>query len=470
MLYQAKPIGNYLFWFNNLYPMANQMSRKIKEAEYLLGYDMAGFAQFENGYGERLPLLSSPFSRHLRQVNRFLFSGGLNATAVNHDSDDPANIFLDEQYDKIKLDALLEGILERGMVTGEILLTFQQQLDPVTGEIEPYYDVKIYDALEFSHGVTDIAGEPEECYTISYIVEHDDRDHLFKKIITRSLFIQFPLIPLEQAESFEWSLAQAQVVAHDYGFLPATVLKNKLMPGTVQGIPEFNRAAIEIATEIAKLDVDMASNHHYFGSPLIASPDPKQMNKDLKARRQVVEKLPNEDGGSPEILNFQPVPETALKQQDRLERSLAQMLGTDDFGSADVKSDLSSLTLRLLNGNSISLAEEKALLYIGGLQVLFGKLLRAAAIDGVIADVSAADPASYKVLITRKKPYFEETPAERSQNIGNAAALVELGIRREVALQKYVFSDLTEQEVLELMEADQPKTMSRPELNGNLFG
>ena len=188
---------------------------------------------------------------------------------------------------------------------------------------------------------------------------------------------------------------------------------------------------------------DGLENIHLFGNPMLVSPDPEDTLKRLKARVQVLQKEPNEDGGTVDVLQYNAIEPEHLDLIALLETSFNKLMGIKS--GTEVKSaDVSSLTLRIMNSATISKAESKWQTYVeDGLEPMFETILKMAAIDGILLIVNINDEESYCIEITRKMPYFVESPSEVSQQLAVAQQLVDLGVDRVEALKSTIWPGLT---------------------------
>ena len=435
-------VGNSLF--------KGEEFKYLPLTNYLLGYDGKSHGKLATiDYSEdRLPILNTPLRRHLNEVYRFLFSGGIQADVVGADNEDPRQTLINNFIETNKLNSLLYTIWEMGASTGEILLTYSQSEDK-EGKPVSNYSLDLYDATEF----TPIYGKSGELFSVVIlkIRQIDNKDYLFKTEIDSNNFIVYPKVELRKAHNHKFT--NPEIIPHNWGVVPAVVIENLQTPLGTRGLPEFDKASLEIALEIASATLDSASNHHYFANPIFLSPDPEETRRELQARVQVLLKEPEEDGGKPELLQPIPMPSSHKELVTKLEKNLAEHLGTS-YGTDTAPPDTASVTLKLLNAKTISTAEERWSRYAAdGLVNLLGKLLISAGVDGVLTSVNANDPSTYHLEIRRKQPYFTTTPQEKLQILTIAESLINLGVRREVALREF-YPDKTDEQILSLFDAD----------------
>jgi hypothetical protein len=194
---------------------------------------------------------------------------------------------------------------------------------------------------------------------------------------------------------------------------------------------------------------DAVENIHLFGSPLLASPDADDTLARIRKRVQVLQKESGETGGQIDVLNFDAIQGTHLEAIELLKSNFNSFMGIK-ISDSGTRADVSSLTLRILNAATISKAESRWQNYVeDGLKPLFETALRMAAVDGMLAIVNLGKPETYAVTVTRKRPYFVESPLEQMQLLDVAQRLVDLGVDRVYALRETYWPNLTEDQIRE---------------------
>lgn len=416
----------------------------IKLTEYLCGYGGPSQGRLRERPGKRLPMLATPLVRHLNSVNRFLFDGGITVDIPEADIEDPRQQLLDLVTKKNSASSQLSEIWRRGAISGEVCLVFFQGTE--NDVAANWYKISWYDRTEFEYEL-DASGELKFVLT-QEVREIKEEYYIFKTKYDNQTIISY--------KPQKWTQAHLEpeidkVIDHGWGIVPAQLIKNHpCNRAGERGDSEFDYAALDMATEIAIAYLDTASNHHFFGQPIYLSVDPEHTLEQLRARVNVLQKYADSDGGPVELLSPVAMPESHRLMIEDLEKNLADHLGSS-WGQDSAPPDTSSVTLRLLNAKSISTAEARWQTYvIEGLQPFLGKILIAAAVDGVVSGVNYWDESTYCVEVRRKKPYFPESPIEKGQLLSNAANLTNLGIKPEVALRDY-FPSLTDEQILELM-------------------
>ena len=441
---------------NSLHTVDNEELELIRYREYLLGYNVPGMGRLSSKLPSgRLPLLATPFRRHLNSVNRFLFSGGVTIDVNNAVSKDPRQEWLKLMSRKVQLDTLLDSLWEKGAITGELFISIIQNADRY-GNATEYFDYGVYDKTEFDADYDSYGNLLEATVTTVRQMDYENRgeiDVVFKSKYTPEAYLVWPPVPLEKAKINDFGEPEEQ--PHPYGFVPGVVIKNT-HNGTrgSEGVSEFDVASIELATEIAILMVDAAENLHYFGSQLVVTPDVKGTLKALAARSRVLQSLPDADGGKPETLDMKPMPQGHAEYVAQLNENLADHLGSP-IVTDRVAGDTSSLTLRLLNAPIIDTAEKKWSAYVSsGVEELLALSLQMAAFEGILGNVNPMDPETYSISMSRKQPYFAPTPGEKQQSLSVVQSLVEIGIRPEVALEMEYFTNYSEEQIVQMLKGD----------------
>ena len=434
----------------HLIPYESAEIQRKKDIEYLLGADLPGSGRLTGNFDKnRLPMLATPFTAHLQEVNRFLFDGGLSIDVIGAEANDPRQDFLDEQIRYMRLSSKLQDIWKTGAITGEIFATYQLAKDSM-GEYLSKYKVKFFDRSEYTPVYDDYGNLTEVKVFALYSVDGEEK--VLKINYKPGVVERWPLMSVQEA--LRKNLPAPDVFPHPYKEVPGVIIRNKESVSCSTGLPEFDAASIDMATEIAIAICDAASNYHYFGDPKILSPDPVGTLKEIRSRAQVMYKDDELAAGKPEYMQMQPVPSDHPQFLEMLTQNLRKHLGSpipDTKGGAE----LSSLTLRIMNAATISTAEARWQTYVeDGLRPLFEKLLIASAYDGILGNVTPLDPDTHALNIKRKRPYFPQTPAERQQAINNADSLIMLGVSKEVALSEEVYTELTAEQVQERLEGD----------------
>jgi hypothetical protein len=416
--------------------------KKIELIYYLTGDIKEAVAAAFNHGQEKLIPLCDPIGSYLNEVNRFLFAGGVGVDVVGAESGDPRQIYLNKILQTSQLNATLAEIWRHGAITGEMLAC------PRLSELG-HHVIDWYPATEFEPEYEGDRLYEIEIKAIRYKeVEGTDRiePHRFKKKIYMDRFVDYPLVPLDKEEKFDWDAAATET-PHNYRELPAVVIKNRIALNQSRGEGEFNYAAAKIASMAAMLTFDAAENVHFFGAPIFDSPDPADTLKRLQARSRVLQKLGADDGGGHNVLAPPSISSQHLEFMEKLNKIFRDHMGIRS-GDDSMAKDLSSLALKLLNATTISKAESKWLNYVeAGLVPLLQLILRMAAVDGILSAVSPLNPDTYQLTAYRKKPYFSLSPTEMLQNAQVAMAWIDMGMDRTQVLHELIFPDLPIEEV-----------------------
>lgn len=379
------------------------------------------------------PIVASPISSYLNEVNRFLFSGGLNIDLQYALGEDPRQAYLNSIISQNNFQSILESIWYTGAITGELLCYIRRK--------DSIYKFDWFDSTEFKTVDNHIKVE-----TIRLI---NGKEYVYKLDIYDDQIVEYKLIEKRLViGNFDWS-KYATSFPHSYEFKPCVVIKNSNSINSERGVGEFNFGAAKLNAAIMMATFNGLENIHFFGSPVLASPDPEDTLERIKKRIQVYQKEPNEDGGSVDVLDFKSIKREHLEFINKLEDNFNSMMGIK-VNKEVSSSDVSSLALRILNGSTISKAETKWETYvIDGFIPLFQKVLLMAGVDGILSQVSKNNLDSYKIFITRKRPYFDIAPQEKIQLLQVATQLVELGVDRAMALKDTIWPNLSIEEIEE---------------------
>jgi hypothetical protein len=382
-----------------------------------------------------VPVVASPISQYLNEVNRFLFSGGLQVDLTFALENDPRQDYLDKVIQANKFQSILESVWVTGAITGELLVHIRSQ--------DSLYKFDWYDLTEFEYN-KDLG-----CICIETLRTIKDKEYVFKLDLYSDRLVEYKLIESRFVTvNFDWSKFATEV-PHSYGFIPAMVIKNCNSINSSRGTGEFNFAAAKVNAAIMMATFDGLENVHFFGSPVLASPDPDDTLSRIQKRVQVYQKEANEDGGSIDVLDFKPIKGEHLQLIEKLESNFNNLMGIK-VNSEVKSSDMSSLALRILNASTISKAETKWETYVeDGFKPLFERVLLMAKMDGILPQVSLDNTDSYDLTITRKKPYFDSSPLERLQQLQVATAMVDLGVDRTVALKETIWAQYSIQQIEE---------------------
>ncbi|CBA17775.1 putative virion structural protein [Acaryochloris phage A-HIS1] len=433
------------------YPYEDKDIQHRKDVEYLLGYDVPGHGRlYGNLENNRVPLLSSPFSDHLNEVNRFLFDGGISVDVENAEADDPRQEWIDLQIKHMCLAAKLDDLWERGAIAGEVFAAVQLTRDSF-GDLREVYDVTFFDRSEYKPVYDDFDNLIKIKVFSVYVA--NGKEMVLKRNYTPNFYEVWPEMTLRDAMKKE--LPDPEIIDHNYGRIPGVIIKNKASIRHNRGLSEFDKGSIDMACEIALQLCDSASNYHFFGDPKILSPDPRVTLEEIRSRAQVWSMDAEETNGKPSYLEIQPIPSDHPKFVETLTLNVRRKLGSPMVNASGVSDGTSSLTLRMLNAATISTAEARWETYVTeGLEPLFECMLIMAAFDGILGNVTPLDPETHSVIIRRMRPYFPKSPQERLTSVTLASELITLGLRPEVVIAEEVYDHLTPEQVAERLEGD----------------
>lgn len=390
-------------------------------------------------------ILGSPIREYLNQVNKFLFSGGLSYDVKDASEDDPRQYFLNDLVHHNKLNSLLYSIWVKGAIYGELLAVVTVNPSRPSHYSFSYYDKEDYYPEYLDDRLIKVWIEKD-------IIGEDGKEYCYRQEMDENNYYTYPLVPVSKKKTFEWE-KNVKIEPHPYREIPCVLIKNTECLNSHRGKTEFDRVAIDIASGGVLLLHDALENFHFFGSPLYASVDPEDMLAKLKNRTQVLQKEPENEGGAPEVLQPNPIPEEAFTLYETLKENFFSYMGISQKKREQNTNDISSLSLRILNQDTISKAETKWSNYIDfGLTLLLEKCLRFSAIDGYTSLVNPLDPNTFTIQVTRIKPYFTHTPQETLTLLAVAENLRNLGVSMVTALKETVYQNLTEEEIRERLE------------------
>lgn len=448
--FNLAPNSPYVLWFNNIMPCNSKYLKHLQLVEYLIGFDVNPTDRLILDSGNSAPRLVSPLKSYLEKVNRFLFGGGLVLDLLGAKSDDARQIWLTNQVKQMGLNNLANLAWRRGATTGEVAIVFTQATSE-NGEASMYFNIDLFDYPEF----TPERDHNGQLLAINVLASRfiNGEEMVFKARYAKDGYTFWEPIPVDKASNKNW-LSSGKFTPHNYRRVPGVIIRNKLEDPKSRGLSDFDKPACDMAIELILQEINSCENHWFFGHPFISSDDPDNVLEAIRMRSQVLQAGSKEDGGHPVILNPPTMPESHEMLINRLQRNLAEHLGVSSVID-QTPNEMSSLTLRLLNASTISLAETKWANYVvEGLEPLFGAMLIAAGAEGVLSGVWANDPSTYEVKISRAQPYFPVAPSEKQALLSVAEQLVSLGVKREVALAREYFTDLTIEQVGEMLDAN----------------
>lgn len=384
-----------------------------------------------------LPPIASPINWYINEVNRFLFSGGLNFSMEfpDFDSQGIKSEYLEEIINFNDLQSKLYSIWELGAIEGELLL--------VPRLVNDLYQIDVYTKDEFEYIYKE--GKLYEVIIKRYVhYEDENKTYIYRMDIDQEKYTNYPLVPEWEIESFKWEENGIEF-PHEYGFTPVVIIKNRVKVTEDRGISDFNHSTTKQAAAILLATYDALENIHLFGNPLFISPDPKDTLDRLKNRVQVLESSPDSDGRI-DSLKFNSISSQHLELIDKLEKEFNNSMG---IARQDVTpNEMSSLALRILNSSTIAKAESKWTNYVeSGLRPLMEMILIMSSQDGILSSINRDARETYAISILRNENYFPMSPQEQVQNLEVATRMVELGVDRAQALKETIWSHLSIQEI-----------------------
>jgi hypothetical protein len=406
-----------------------------KLIKYLYGIDSSckHSAVFDSRRNKILPVNSSPIKEYINDVNRFLFAGGINVDLDKSLQDSPHQLLIEESLRVNKFNSILESLWKYLAITGEVLILvrFKDGL--------PYFEY--FEKENFKP--TYVGNELTEVL-IKELIEIDEELYEYRLKINRQFYVEYPLVLADQADRYDWD-ANQELIDHPYGVTPGVIIQNtKDIKNSLRSTSEFSYSDIRLAISIITMEYGLDENVYFFGNPLIDSPDPERTIKALNNLSQVLEKLPNEDGGGHTLLQPQPLTSTELDYLKYKKESFRRNLGVTSPYETKL-TDVSGVALRIMNDGLISRAQSKWQTIVeDGFSSLFQLILTMASRLNLVSDLGKVD-----FSINRIKPYFEQTSKEKIESLEVARQLIELGIDRSEALRETYYTNLSLEEIEE---------------------
>lgn len=371
-----------------------------------------------------IPVQSSPLSEYVNDVNRFLFSGGITLDS-DLPSDHPAQL-LAEKFSAKCIKPYLNSIWESVAIAGELLAVIRIS----SGQ----YSLEWFDPREYT--LKWEKGELEKI-SVKTRVEIDGTIYIYRFDIDSRQFWEYPLVKEPEAGYYDWEKNKT-ITDHGLGRLPAHLIKVNPSIKTRRGCSEFPLAALNLSQSICTIEYGLDENLYFFGNPFFDSPDPRATIKDLNEKRQVLQKLPNDEGGGHTLLQPQTLSGDELAYLQFKKESFKRLMGITNTQETRL-TDASGVALRIMNDGLISKAQVKWVEVVDdGLEGLTRLFMNCAHQAGLVV-MPLVDPNfSYH----RSEPFFIQTEAERLQSLDVAERLFDMGLDRAIALQLTVFPHL----------------------------
>lgn len=409
-------------------------SKQIALAQYLYGGGESTRLShmWDARRGVYLPVMSSPLSEYVNDVNRFLFSGGVSINLEGLPKEHYSHELVETVSNKY-IQPNLFPIWETLALTGEILVVIREK--------EGKFNFEFFDAREYSLVIVD---KKITSVNVKTIVKLEGKRYIYKFEISAFNFVEYPLVLEEKETSFDWA-SSATYENHGFNMLPAKVIGiNKTLTNS-RGNPEFNWASLKLAKSIVTMEYGLDENIYFFGNPLIDSPDPDKTTQDLNDKKQVLQKMPPDEGGGHQLLQPVPLTEAELNYLKIKKESFKRFMGITNTQETKF-ADPSGVALRIMNDGLISRAQEKWTEIVSyGLEDLLDLVLYLAESKGIISLGSLSNKPIVRMF--RAEPYFIKTEAEKLQSLDVAERLIELGITREQALQETYYTNRTLEEI-----------------------
>lgn len=371
--------------------------------------------------------VGSPLNWYFGEIERFSFDLGVQFSIPEAEPEEPRYNLLQQVVKSNKLTDLMPFAFERGAVTGSVLMVFRPHEDR-------FYEILSYERGEYmplEDGGWAIQYKGDDGYWTRFAVTPTAYEYYDRT--------KFP--------ASQWRLTKS--ITHSYAEVPAIEIAHKFSGHRPEPTPGFDWISLELSAEIVSQTLASAAAFNYLGAPWVVGPDPEQLREELAQRSQVLSGSTSTEFQDTAILGAGGMPPHHAEFMDKLSQAFADHMRVNWVPSKP-PGDTSSLTLRLLYSKTIKAADRVAETYLGGVSKLLECILKAAAIDGVLADVTPTDPGSHRVRFDYEEELFAPTPAEKASLLGVVQSLIELGIRPQVALQEY-YGSRTEEEIDELL-------------------
>lgn len=376
----------------------------------------------------RLPIQSSPLSEYLKDLNRFIFSGGLSFNVLgDSDGESDSQALIDLVVKQNRLQSSLYSLLEKAAVHGELLV-----------EAKPKnlgYNLYFYSPRSYK---VDDDGK----VFIEHDVIKDKTTFVFRHEVDNQYYYDYPLVEKRMAKGFKWD-KNVNKIAHGYNEVPVQIIKNKTSIDSDKGIQEFTWADINLACSIIKLEYGLDEGVYFFTNPQFTSNDPDNTINELVKKTGV---LYSDEDSPIGLLQPKPLSEDVSNYLRDKKQAFRANLGVQDLSMNLTRSssEISGKALTILKQPLIQKAEERWLsLVTDGLQPLFDLILRMAAKNQMIT-------GQYKeVTINRIKPYFPDTPTDKLDKLRVVSELIEIGLSREEALKSEFWPHMSLEEIRE---------------------
>lgn len=380
------------------------------------------------------PIQSSVIKEYVNDVNRFLFSGGVSLDNGDMPEDHPGLPYVEATLNKIT--PLLFSIWESAALYGEILVTARPTS---TGQPSlEFFDPRDYKIQRNKDGSIQKA-------KIKTIMMMDGDRYVYRFEVDGDAFYEYPLVKEQEARFFNWENAR-QIYPHGLGEVPAQIIRVNPSIRSKRGKSEFNHASIETAKSIAVMEYGIDENFYFTGHPLIDSPDPERTIADLNQKRQVLQKLPDDEGGEHKLLQPQALGPDQIALLQFKKESFKRSMGITNTQETRL-SDASGVALMIMNDGLISKAQSKwQEIVTGGLDPLLNLIFRMGQSLGLY-NIGG----DYVLKLIRAAPYFVQTQGEKLQSLDIAERLTDLGVSREVALKETIWPHKTLDEIAALL-------------------
>lgn len=418
-------------------PSRTEQKHHVQMTKLLLGYDLPGIGRLYSSDQKSLPVLATPLRRHMNSVCDFAFTGGITVEPADLAASPAKKEWLTEMNRRLKSDSFFKDVYEKAAIGGKCLVGFYPTTNRFTKQADGYWEWIVFES-EF---VTSGCNKGQDSYTAKQVYRDDDGQLM--EIVW--LFAKDKVVKYKpRSEGSVRDLVIDWVANFNYPVPPAYVWYN-----TPQATAEFDKGALTMALEITMQHLNIAENNMYFSNQLIESLQPQQVLRAIQSKSKVFQGGAGEGKPSTHVLDLKPVPESAQEHVQKLAENLGNHLGTP-LVELNMRSDISSLAMRMSHTTAIKTADRKWEYYMEQLSEVFENLLVMAAYQGILADVQLSRHLSWQVSISRNSEPFPLTPSEKQIMATLVQQLVGLGVDPAVALSTEYYKQYTRENVTDL--------------------
>lgn len=382
---------------------------------------------------KHLPVSSSPIKEYIHDVNRFLFSGGITPNFINLPEDHYGIKVINGLVKKYFTNQLF-SLWKTVSITGEVLVTFEIKNGEVFLE---FFDPREYEPLFHKDGSL------KEAH-ISTKVKIMGETYVYKFSLIEGAKIEYPLVLVKDSKSYNWE-ENKTITELPTKKVQAYLIKTNHDLTKNRGNSDFNISSLNLSFSITRMEYGLDENEYFFGNPLIDSPDSGDTIKRLNKKIQVLNKLPNDEGGGHDLLQPKGLSADQIAYLQHKKEAFKRAMGITNTQEVRLN-DASGIALRMMNDGLISKAQEKWTdIVVGGLVPLFNQILQGLQEYGIVGLGSFYRKDN--VFISRKEPYFNKTENEKLLSLSIAERLIEMGVNRVHALKETYYTHKSIEEI-----------------------